>query len=167
MNERRPPSSGEPDQEHTMLPFSRRHWIRRITYSVASAALVATSMAACRTAPETAPEAAVTALVVRNTSLFDVGVFALVGDERKPVWLGTAPPSSVRSFALYPSNLGPRQSLVVETRAGGSSRVWHSTAMRVTDDMVPVLDIRGDAKGATIASALNSVTLADFAFIMR
>jgi hypothetical protein len=149
------------------MPPTTRRWIHRITYAVASAAFVGGAMTACRAEPQPAPEPAITALVVRNTSPFDVGVFALTGEDRKPVWLGTAPPSSVRSFALYASNLGPRQALVVETRAAGSSRIWKSTPMRVSDDMVPVLDIRVDGRGSSVASALNSMTLADFAFIMR
>ena len=129
-------------------------------------ALAAASVA-CGTIPKPAPEPAITALVVRNTSQFDVGVYALTGDDHKPVWLGTAPPASIRSFALYASNLAERQSLIVETRAVGSTRVWKSTALRVADDMVPILDIRADGKGVSVANALNSVTTADYAFIMR
>jgi hypothetical protein len=139
------------------MPFARR----------IAGAVLAAAVLGCGNIPKPAPKPAITALVVRNTSPFDVGVYALTGDDHKPVWLGTAPPASVRSFALYASNLAERQSLIVETRAVGSTRVWKSSALRVADDMVPVLDIRADGKGTSVASALNSVTTADYAFIMR
>lgn len=148
------------------MPIARRQHVRWLVQGVAAATLAA-SVFGCSNIPRPAPEPAITALVVRNTSPFDVAVFALAGDARKPVWLGNAPPTSTKSFALYASNLAERQSLIVETRAVGSTRVWKSSALRVADDMVPVLDIRPDGKGVSVASALNWVTTADFAFIMR
>ena len=77
------------------MPTPHRKHVRWLV----GASLVA-SVLGCGSIPKPAPEPAITALVVRNTSPFDVAVFALAGEEHKPVWLGNAGPTSTKSFAL-------------------------------------------------------------------
>ena len=82
-----------------MLPLTRPI-LPRWTRSVAIVGLVAIAATACRPLVRTAADPSTASLVVRNTSLFDVNVYALPAGNGAPAWLATVPASGTRSLAV-------------------------------------------------------------------
>src|SRR5947199_5720108 len=108
-----------------MLPRTRRLLPRlaRLSMTLGIAAIAVT---ACHPAVRGTIAPSASGLVVRNTSAFDVNVYAMPSDESTPVWLATVPASGTRFLALERRQLQRDSGLVVRTQALASSATWTS-----------------------------------------
>ena len=136
---------------------SRTRILPRFTRSIMTLGLVALAATACRTAVRPMVDPATSSLVVRNTSLFDINVYALPTDDGAPVWLATVPASGSRALAVNKRQLQRDGGLVVRTQAVGSLRTWTSGKISVDDAWVAVLDLVTDWVGDSSASQLYAV----------
>jgi hypothetical protein len=109
--------------------------------------LAALAVTACHPAVRTEAEPSISGLVVRNSSPFDINVYALPTSESKPVWLGTVPASGVRSLPIYARALQADRNLTVRTQAIGSSRSWTSGSVVVNGTVFAVLDLFANSGG--------------------
>ena len=116
---------------------------------------------------QTVPEPVVTALVVRNASVFEVNVYAVSTNDAKPIWLGTVGASATRSMPLVARTLNDRSEFVVQAQAIGSSRTWTSGAVLLDVATVGVLDLAADRAGDCSASQLRAVSVADLFAAMK
>lgn len=131
---------------------------RPVARSIIAVAAVLLAAAACQVQPRTAAEPIVSSLIVRNTSVFDVNVYAVPAEDAKPVWLGTVPPSGTKSIDLRASALRTGGNLVVQTRSIGASRSWTSSAVHLDEGFVAVLDLAADEVGDCSGSVLQAVS---------
>jgi hypothetical protein len=97
-------------------------------------------------------------LVVRNTSVFDINVYALPTDQSQPVWLATVPASGTRTLGVTKRQLQRDGGLVVRAQALGSSRIWTSGKISFDEMTIGVLDLASDWIGDVSASQLYAVT---------
>jgi len=135
-----------------MSPSKRT--LPRFRRSILFLGLSALAVAACRPVAPTIAEPAVSAIIVRNTSQYDVNVYALPRENAKPVWLGTVPAAGTRSLALNASALSSDRNLMVRTQATGSTRSWTSTSVAVDRTIYAVLDLAADRGGDCSESRL-------------
>jgi hypothetical protein len=136
---------------------SRTRILPRFTRSIMTLGLVALAATACRTAVRPMVDPATSSLVVRNTSLFDINVYALPTDDGAPVWLATVPASGSRALAVNKRQLQRDGGLVIRTQALGSTRSWTSGKISVDDAWVAVLDLVTDWVGDSSASQFYAV----------
>ena len=134
-----------------------RPTLPRFTRSIITIAFVALAAPACRSAVRPMVDPATSSLVVRNTSIFDINVYALPTDDGAPAWLATVPASGSRALAVNKKQLQRDGGLVVRTQALGSSRAWTSGKVGVDQAWVAVLDLVADWIGDTSASQLYAV----------
>ena len=140
-----------------MLP-RLRPILPRWTRAVVTVGVVAIAATACRPLVRTTVDPSTVSLVVRNTSVFDVNVYALPTDDGAPAWLATVPASGTRSLAVNRRQLQRDGGLVVRAQALGSTRVWTSGKILVDDLTVGVLDLSANWIGDVSTSQLYSVT---------
>ena len=115
-------------------------------------------MIACRPAIRTVADPSMASLVVRNTSVFDINVYALPTDKGQPVWLATVPASAARSLGVNKRQLQSDGSLVVRAQALGSSHAWTSGKIELDEVTIAVLDLASDWVGDVSTSQLYAVT---------
>jgi hypothetical protein len=116
--------------------------------------LAALAVTGCRPAVRTEAEPSISGLVVRNSSQFDINVYALPTPESKPLWLGTVPATGVRSLPIYARALQGDRNLTVRTQAIGSSRSWTSASVVVNGTVFAVLDLFANSAGDCSESRL-------------
>ena len=126
-------------------------------YAIAVAVVALT--VGCQPARST-PEPVTSALVVRNSSAFDINVYAIPTADAKPIWLGTVAAAATRSVPLVARTLN-KGSLVVQAQAIGSSRTWTSDAVAVSALTAAVLDLSANWTGDCSSSQLRSISIAD------
>jgi hypothetical protein len=119
--------------------------------------LAAIAVTACRPTVRTAPEPSMSALIVRNSSHFDVNVYALPKSDGTPVWLATVPAAGTRSLRVNAAALQSDRTLVLRTRAIGSSGSWTSAPLYVDSNVAAVLDLVADGVGNCAASQLYAI----------
>ena len=139
----------------------------RVSRLAIATAVVMLAAAACRSVPRVDQEPWVSALIVRNPSQFDVNVYTLTKPDAKPVWLGTVPAAGIRSLEIRAASLRENGTLVVQTRAIGSSRSWTSSSVAVDLNNFAVLDIAVDASGNCSASELRAISAAEVVAAIR
>lgn len=123
-------------------------------------------LVACRAQPATVAEPVASALVVRNTSVFDINVFALVADGGRK-WLVTVPANSLRSLPILPNTLRTGSTLVVQTQAIGAASTWTSAPVKIDANVFALLDLAATSTGDCSQSLLNSVTSAEMTAALR
>jgi hypothetical protein len=142
-----------------MLPRSRtRRTLPRWTRSLAALGFIAFSATACRPTLRTIADPSMASLVVRNTSVFDINVYALPTDRGQPVWLATVPASGTRSLGVSKVQLQRDGGLVVRAQALGSSHAWTSGKIELDEVTIAVLDLSADWVGDVSTSQLYAVT---------
>ena len=142
-----------------MLPRSRpRRTLPRLTRSLATLCVASLVATACHPAIHTIADPSMASLVVRNTSVFDINVYALPTDQGQPVWLATVPGSQTRSLGVNKRQLQRDGGLVVRAQALGSSRVWTSGKIELDEATIAVLDLSSDWIGDVSTSQLYAVT---------
>jgi hypothetical protein len=109
--------------------------------------LATLAVTGCRPAVRTEAEPAMSGLVVRNSSQFDINVYALPTRENKPLWLGTVPANGVRSLPIYARALQGDRNFTVRTQAIGSSRAWTSGSVVLSGSVFAVLDLLANSVG--------------------
>jgi len=139
-----------------MLPRPRPI-LPRWTRTLATLGIVALAAAACRPLVRTTVDPSTASLVVRNTSAFDINVYALPTDDGPPAWLATVPASGSRSLAVNKRQLQRDGGLVVRAQALGSTHAWTSGKIEVDDLTVAVLDLSANWVGDVSTSQLYSV----------
>ncbi len=120
--------------------------------------------AACTHSPSAvrmAATPAVSAIVVRNSSAFDVNVYAVPSDDTPPVWLATVPAKGTWQVPVSARALRSDGQLAVRTQAIGASRVWTSPAVSIDESNFGLLDLSVNAAGDCSLSALRSVNAAE------
>lgn len=140
-----------------MLPRTRLTLLRW-TRSLAIAGFAAIASTACRPMVRTTVDPATASLVVRNTSIFDINVYALPTDDGPPAWLATVPASGSRTLAVSKRQLQRDSGLMVRAQAVGSLHSWTSGKIDVDDMTVAVLDLSADWVGDVSTSQLYGVT---------
>ena len=120
--------------------------------------------AACTHSPSAvrmAAAPAVSAIVVRNSSAFDVNVYAVPNENAPAVWLATVPAKGTWQVPVSARALRPDGQLAVRTQAIGASRVWTSPAVSVDEANFGLLDLSVNASGDCSLSALRAVNAAE------
>ena len=140
-----------------MLPPTRFN-LPRWTRSLAIVGFAALASTACRPMVRTTVDPSTASLVVRNTSAFDINVYALPTDDGAPAWLATIPASGSRTLAVNKRQLQRDGGLVVRAQALGSLHSWTSGKIDVDDMTVAVLDLSADWVGDVSTSQLYAVT---------
>ena len=130
----------------------------RFTRSLAIIGLAVLASTACRPMIRTTVDPSTASLVVRNTSVFDINVYALPTDDGAPTWLATIPALGSRSLAVNKRQLQRDGGLVVRAQALGSVRTWTSGKIDIDDMTVAVLDLSADWVGDVSTSQLYAVT---------
>jgi hypothetical protein len=123
-------------------------------------------LAACRAQPAALAEPIASALVVRNASVFDINVFALLDDGGRK-WLVTVPANSLRSLPVLPTTLRSRSTLVVQTQAVGAVSTWTSSPVKITANVFAVLDLATTSTGDCSQSLLSSITANELSAALR
>jgi hypothetical protein len=134
-----------------------RHPLSRPTKLLSILGLAAIAATACRPAVRTLVDPSTSSLVVRNTSAFDINVYALPTDNGPPAWLATVPASGTRSLAVNKRQLQRDGGLVIRAQALGSTHSWTSGKIEVDEMSVAVLDLVADWVGDVSTSQLYSV----------
>ena len=147
-----------------MLPIAHTARARINRFAIAFAVVGIT--VACQPV-RTPPEPVVTALVVRNASVFEVNLYAVPKCDAKPIWLGTVGASATRSMPLVARTLNDQGAFVVQAQAIGSSRTWTSDAVLLDVATVAVLDLSANGAGDCSTSQLRSVSVADLFAAMK
>lgn len=138
----------------------------RFSRSIMTLALGALAATACRPAVPTTPEPAVSALLIRNSSQFDVNVYALPTADAKPVWLATVPASGSRSVSLTRRALQSDGNLVVRTQAIGAAGTWTSNSVPVNRNLAAALDLFVNSVGNCSESHLYPVDVREIGAIV-
>jgi hypothetical protein len=125
--------------------------------SIMTLGLAALAATACRPALRAAPEPAASTLIVRNSSQFDVNVYALPSSDGVLVWLATVPAAGTRSLPVKAAALQSDRTLVIRTRSIGSSGSWTSAPLYVDHNISAVLDLVADGVGNCASSQLYAV----------
>jgi len=139
------------------MPPRTRLLLSRPTRFFSILGLAAVVATACRPAVRTLVDPSTASLVVRNTTVFDVNVYALPTDNGTPAWLATVPASGTRSLAVNKRQLQRDGGLVIRAQALGSARSWTSAKIEVDEATVAVLDLVADWIGDVSTSQFYSV----------
>ena len=110
----------------------------------------------CYTTPRVAPAPLASALIVRNTSAFDVNVYAALEDGGRE-WLLTVPSKSVRSLGVAPGILQRGSSLVLVAQSIGATREWRSNRITVDANTFGILDLAATSTGDCSQSLLSPI----------
>jgi hypothetical protein len=128
--------------------------MRLLRLGLAVAALAGAT--ACQQHPtRSAPVPSVSAVVVRNTSVFDVGIYAVPSDDGSPVWLATVPAKATWQVPISARVLRSDRTIVIKTQAIGSIATWTSQPVEVDQDNFGLLDLSVTRTGNTSLSALR------------
>ena len=141
------------------MSSNARAFCSRFTRSIMTLGLAALAVTGCRPAVRTEVEPSISGLIVRNSSQFDINVYALPTPEGKPVWLGTVPASGARSLPIYARALQGDRNLTVRTQAIGSSRSWTSGSVVVRGTVFAVLDLFANSGGDCSDSRLYTADM--------
>lgn len=133
----------------------------RAGFLLAAALLAAAGCAHSPAAVRMAATPAVSAIVVRNSSAFDVNVYAVPNDGAPPLWLATVPAKGTWQVPVSARALRPDGQLAVRTQAIGASRVWTSPAVAIDESNFGLLDLSVNASGDCSLSALRAVNAAE------
>jgi hypothetical protein len=133
---------------------TRRTFLRLATLVAITAANI--GGIGCYTSPRVAPAPLASALIVRNTSVFDVNVYAALEDGGRE-WLLTVPSKSVRALGVAPRVLQRGSSLVLIARSIGATREWTSNEVTVDANTFGILDLSATSTGDCSQSLLSSV----------
>jgi hypothetical protein len=129
----------------------------------ALAFVAALGVTACSHAPvktATTP-AAVSSIFVRNSSAFEVNVYAVPRANAAPIWLATVPAKTSWQVPIPSRGLQADGELVVRTQAIGSARFWTSAPVSIDTDNFGLLDLTVSSTGDCSMSALRSVNAAE------
>ena len=137
-----------------------RSSLTRATRMLAVAGAVVLALAACQAGPRTAPAPIASAMLVRNTSPFDINVYALTDDGDRQ-WLTTVPAKQQRTLTIEPRMLRTGKALVVQAQSIGSSSKWTSNSLIVDLSVVAVLDLTANSSGDSSASLFYTVDAAE------
>ena len=110
----------------------------------------------CYRSPRVAPTPLASALIVRNTSAFDVNVYASLENGGRE-WLLTVPSKSVRSLGMAPEMLQRGSSLVLVAQSIGAVREWTSNRITVDANTFGILDLAATSTGDCSQSLLSSI----------
>lgn len=119
--------------------------------------LLGTSATSCAVA-HPVPISVVTSLKVRNTSFFDVNVYANTSVGGPSIRLGTVYGSSSATFPIRSLDLQTGGHLVVQLHPIGTSIRWTSDAVAVSPELVAILDVSTDQWGDCSRSSLYATT---------
>jgi hypothetical protein len=133
---------------------------------IALAGAIVLGVTACQSAPRPAPEPIASALLVRNTSPFDVNVYALRGNGDRE-WLTTVPAKGQRSLPVEPRVLLRGDRLIIQAQAIGSNSIWTSDPLGVNPNLVAMLDLATKNSGDLSKSLFYTLDLAEVQAAMR
>ena len=118
--------------------------------------VLGTSVTSCAVS-HPVPVPVVTALKVRNTSFFDVNVYASTSPGGPSTRLGTVPGSSTATFPIRSVDLQSDGHLVVQLHPIGTRVKWTSESLAVGPELIAVLDVSTDMSGDCSRSSLYAI----------
>jgi hypothetical protein len=143
-----------------------RSTFARTTLRVVAAAIVVVAGVACQATPRTAAEPIASALILRNSSAFDINVYALANDGGRE-WLMTVPAKALRSLPVERRMLRTGSELVVVAQSIGSSAKWTSNAVVVNANVFAMLDLTTTRAGDCAESVLYAITAGEVQAALR
>jgi hypothetical protein len=105
-------------------------------------------------------------LIVRNSSAFDINVYALTRDGGRD-WLLTVPAKALRALPVEPRMLRASSELVIVAQSVGSSAQCTSNPVAVNANVFGMLDLVTTSTGNCSPSALYSITADELQAAMR